>query len=409
MALGDYILERLGDATYTPGVNPAVKLYDPKSGTYHDAQGNSVPLYNQPNWFQRAVSPTADEFAAKNAESQAYPLQQQQQRLTERQGAEQVYNMDDQDFASYGDHPKDTATRLSEQAQRMFGANGGADLLANTLHNTAAGNVSESANRARTAALSGLLGNPEAQADVANLGLQYQGGEYGGETALQPKKFYDEGLGLSNDITQQEQTKEQLPFRGLQGLSEAQRGAQIAGEQEYLTPYEKEEMANEAVGGAAASQYMTPPSPIGDRVDNVNGTVSGPSRNPIGFYGGMQGLGMMGGLNNIPGMPRTNPGINDSYLMSTGPSGAQYPIPVSRATLNALGNNQTQPQYTPPPNIQAQGAGDDSDQQQHNEQLQQSPKYVRGARGTIVRIPQLVGYHYEHGPHGIIIKVPDYQ
>ncbi len=85
MAFGDYILERLGDAAYTPGVNPAVKMYDPKALTYHDAQGNPVPLYKQPNLVQRLLSPTADEFAKLNAQEQASPLEAEKNEAIQKQ------------------------------------------------------------------------------------------------------------------------------------------------------------------------------------------------------------------------------------------------------------------------------------------------------------------------------------
>lgn len=102
MSLGSSLVMGALDSMYKPQVNPDVKQYDPNSGTYHDANGNVVPLYVTPTTTQRLFSPTAREYSALNAQSVAAPLIAQQQSRTVRK------NWEDNVFPSSG-NPQDTA------------------------------------------------------------------------------------------------------------------------------------------------------------------------------------------------------------------------------------------------------------------------------------------------------------
>ena len=86
-AISSSLISGLLDSTYTPTRNPDATKYDPQSGTYHNDAGEAVPLYTQPNTFQRIVSPTAREFSGLNAQQGAASLIAQQQAAIKKQTA----------------------------------------------------------------------------------------------------------------------------------------------------------------------------------------------------------------------------------------------------------------------------------------------------------------------------------
>lgn len=82
MGFGAELAMRALDGIYTPSVNPDAYGAD-ASGNIVDKTGKVVPLYSQPSWFQKLVSPTAQQYAVLNADEASMPTKAKQQNALE--------------------------------------------------------------------------------------------------------------------------------------------------------------------------------------------------------------------------------------------------------------------------------------------------------------------------------------
>jgi len=136
MSLGQYLLQGALDSTFTPGVNPA--FYGVKNGLPVDKDGNAVQLYNQPNLFQRIVSPTAREYAERNATFQAAPSVATSDAINSanasRSAAEEIDpTLTDQSYAqTYDPTHFGPAARNAAEHAAAYGSNGTPGILGST-------------------------------------------------------------------------------------------------------------------------------------------------------------------------------------------------------------------------------------------------------------------------------------
>jgi len=73
-------------------------------GQFIDANGQPITEYQQPNWFERALNPQAQQIASLNAQAQAYPLARQQEQNVQRNlMGQNVDTVPWQEWSSTGD------------------------------------------------------------------------------------------------------------------------------------------------------------------------------------------------------------------------------------------------------------------------------------------------------------------
>lgn len=222
----------------------------------------------------------------------------------------------------------DGSYRSPAELQQMYQnvANRGAGLYgvqANADVNTALAHQQEQANRLRQASTAGLLGTPATAALVDNQGLNYQSGEYAGNSALQPVKFYNQGLNMGNDTTKLIGEGQRLPYDNANAL---QISSQLTPAQNRLgltTIGNEQNLANvsarnsDLIGNTVAnnmlkanyeSAHMAPSTlPYSSVVDSSNGTIGMPITDLM--YKSPMAMTMMG-------MQGANTPANSSTLSS---------------------------------------------------------------------------------------------
>lgn len=371
MGLGDYMLERVGDATYTPGVNPAVKMYDPQSGTYHDAQGNAVPLYKQPNWFQRAVSPTADEFSAKNVEESAKSLQAQQdeaiQKQTfenrERPALESFFGNRYQpqaDDINYGVNP----TGAFDAGRIMDYGRQGLDYQNNILPSQSSQDVASTQNSSVLAQNRKLLNVPQQQAENEAANLGYNTELTQAEKPYIPYKVGNEGAQDINEMWRQQNIQPILN----------QLDAGTSNEQLHDLPSTVAGMRANSVGSLYQQEHPDIySSPFNASVNPEEGTIK-PGVFVSPEMRSAYGIMNDGGIPGMSGQPQSVMGplgrpLNITPNAGSGSRQLVNPLQDSGMT-NGSQNTNTVSSNLPPPNTQAIGAGDDSGQQQQHNNVQ---------------------------------------
>lgn len=152
MGLGNFI----GDVTdmfYKPQVNPALlngdaTHYDPTTGAFakqdpETGEMTPIPMYQEPNWFERGFSPMAKNIMMQNAVSEVAPLQAQQNRNIQRTIAGQDASTIPTSMLPYGNdmqanitgivNPRLNPAELNPQVQAASFAGTGAPATIGTL------------------------------------------------------------------------------------------------------------------------------------------------------------------------------------------------------------------------------------------------------------------------------------
>jgi hypothetical protein len=326
------VLSAILQANYTP--KRLAQGIDAQ-GNYVDANGKPTSYYEQPGWWQRALNPVAQQNVAYNTEVAGQPLQMQRARALQRQMSGLDYNTltPEQQALFPNEQNAITTTGGDFRGNSLLGQgtdlarinNGLPQATASADYNTELARQLQGSNAAKQAAMSGLLGNPTLSAGVENQGLNYQSGEYAGNTALQPQKFYNQGMGLGNEQMQLEGQRAALPNENQQLYNQSLIGSTTSGQGVTDLPYTTRQMQNEAVSGLVGSKY-TPLGPIvGNRI-NPDGTITPHAINPLG--GNAQLLGMQ---HMTDGMQSQQPVVTQS--------GNAYLRPVSN--INPLNDYST--------------------------------------------------------------------
>jgi len=95
-------------------------------GQFIDANGQPISEYQQPNWFERALSPQAQQIASLNAQGQAYPMARQQEQNVNRnlmmQNIASLPTNDNPYLGAFGRPQSPTATNdpLASDEQSMY-------------------------------------------------------------------------------------------------------------------------------------------------------------------------------------------------------------------------------------------------------------------------------------------------
>lgn len=206
-------------------------------------------------------------------------------------------------------------------------------ITANASYNSALAQQQESANRVKQAAMSGLLGTPELTAGVENQSLGYQAGQLTGNSALQPQRFQNEGLSLSNQYRQGLGEAQRIPYLNSGQLADAQTGSLIANKRLGLTPYTTQQINNEAISGLIGSQYSPVQPQFGNRI-NPNGTVTPMTKDPYGanpevlkIQSMSDAMGAFGGKPGAAPLPPTLSGTRD-----INPLGSPTPAPIGKVS-----------------------------------------------------------------------------
>lgn len=179
--LASLLGEGLLDSTYTPSRNPDIYGVDPKTGSFVDKTGQPIPLttpfYNQPNWLQKVISPTARQYAGMNVQMANSGLLSQKtaadQRNAERATTGEDVSTMPTSMLPYGTntpadvtaalHPWAMPSKLTPEVQANAYANTGAPGILGNLGGQADINI---AHKNLQESNAGLLRTPTVQAGL---------------------------------------------------------------------------------------------------------------------------------------------------------------------------------------------------------------------------------------------------
>lgn len=357
-------LSDIASAFYKPQVNPDAYGVDAQ-GNVVDKTGKPVPVYTQPNWFERALDPQAKQIAGLNAQYAASPLLGQQGRAQSRSLAGMDYNtfpdnvkalFPNQDSAVtfLGDNP--TAGNVLSQGTALAGINAGLPgLRAASEAASNRANIPLMANQQTLQQRLAANGTPTTQADATGVQALNALISGTGENGLIPQRLKLEGSQLAGANAAQPNINQETLNRSLIGASTTGQGVQDLPLSNLTT------RANDL---SSAYQAQRPTSlvssPFAGTVDPYAGTVI-PGHTLQNTIMG-QALGQMGGggvtapsgtMYTRPATPINPLAMSPSGILqsptndySVDSSGKLYRkgIPVDEAGEEPLGNNPAKPQ-----------------------------------------------------------------
>lgn len=214
----------------------------------YDAQGNRVPLYQQPSGF----SPYAGDVARSNMAWLSQPAEAQGEEQLREQIAGGRAN---KAIGAYGNDIR----ALSPQVQGIL-----------VPDPTAAG-----IEQAQTAQANEAAGVPYRRAANEATSLTAGTGAAQTQIATEPLRRSWMSQDLQNEIAKAKGEAPAIPFRSAANLSDARLQAALAGTALSYQPEQQEALGNRLVGEAYQSRYMPPPSmPIATEVNSQDRTVS---------------------------------------------------------------------------------------------------------------------------------------
>lgn len=320
-------IQALTEANYTPTLN-AVGVND--QGQYVDESGAPTSLFKQPGWWQRAFNPEARQIGMLNAQGGAADLQAQQQALIQRRAAMSIDpTLDPTTYANTYDPRFSPVNRNTQATAQTFSGLGGPQMLGTSDYNAATAGALQNANAAKAAAISGLLGNPQLSESVQNSGLNLQAGENAGNQALQPQRFSNMGLGMSNENTALLGQQAALPYQNQAGLNTARSNAGISGQALSDLPYTTTGMhANSIADLYQAEHPNITASPFAGSVNPFNSTIHPGRYIP-------EALKTAAALGALPS-GLMGQGSQASTIMGTTPSGLQYRVNTPAKTDDGI-------------------------------------------------------------------------
>lgn len=174
-------------------------------------------LYQDPNWFQRLVSPAAQQANLANAQFANQPkIAQQQNTIRNAIGGTNYSQLPPgymggtpyagmtptQQYLATGGNPEySNVLPNSSAAAKIQAGLPAAD--ANASFNEAAARSAEAQNAATKATMLGLLGTPASEGFTEDSSNQHVQNVIGGQLARDPSQNYADALRLGNDITEQ--------------------------------------------------------------------------------------------------------------------------------------------------------------------------------------------------------------